>query len=105
MEKADNVYTLPSEFGWSDLGTWGSLHDIREKDDNNNAITGNNVMIYNTENSIVHVPKDKLVVVEGLDDFIVVEDDNMLLICKKKDEQQIRQIVNDVKMEKGDEFV
>lgn len=105
MEKADNVYTLPSDFGWSDLGTWGSLYDIRTKDDNGNVVTGKKVMMYDTKKCIIHVPKDKLVVTQGLDDYIVVEEDNMLLICRKEDEQMIRQIVNDVKMDKGDEYV
>lgn len=105
MEKASNVYTLPSDFGWSDLGTWGSLFDIRSKDVDGNAISGNNVMTYQAKNNIIHMPKGKLAVIEGLEDFIVVEEENILLICKKEDEQQIRQIVNDVKIEKGENFV
>lgn len=105
MEKAKNVFTLAVDFGWSDLGTWGSLYTIREKDDNKNATVGNNVMLYNTHNCIVNVPDDKLVVLQGLDDYIIVEDDNTLLVCRKEDEQQIRQFVADVKVEKGDRFV
>jgi mannose-1-phosphate guanylyltransferase len=105
MEKADNVYVLASDFGWSDLGTWGSLFDTRSKDQNNNAIVGNNVMTFNTTNCIVNMPKDKLVVLQGLDDYIVVEDDGILLVCRKPDEQNIREIVNAVKLEKGEEFV
>ncbi len=105
MEKADNVYVLSSEFGWSDLGTWGSLYETRQKDENANTIVGKNVMVYDTTNCIVNMPKDKLVVLQGLDDYIVVEDDNILLICKKKEEQQIRQFVNDVMSEKGEKFV
>jgi mannose-1-phosphate guanylyltransferase len=105
MEKADNVYVLSSEFGWSDLGTWGSLYETRKKDSNGNTVVGKNVMIYDTTNCIVNVPKDKLLVLQGLDDYIVVEDDNILLICKKTEEQQIRQFVNDVMSEKGEKFV
>lgn len=105
MEKAQNVYVRISDFGWSDLGTWGSLHENRNKDEKQNAISGKNVMIYNTEDCVIHVPDNKLVVVNGLKDFIVVEEEGTLLICRKSDEQQIRQIVNDVKMEKGDKFV
>jgi mannose-1-phosphate guanylyltransferase len=105
MEKVENVYVLPSDFGWSDLGTWGSLHDIRSKDEKGNAIFGKNVMTYQTGNSIIHVPKNKLVVIQGLDDYIVVEEDDILLICRKKDEQQIKNIVNDVKIEKGEQYV
>ncbi len=105
MEKADNVYVLSVDFGWSDLGTWGSLYAIREKDENQNTVVGSHVMMYDTKNSIVHVPDDKLVVLQGLDDYIVVEQDNVLLICRKEDEQQIRTFVNDVKVEKGEKYV
>jgi mannose-1-phosphate guanylyltransferase len=105
MEKANNVYVHISDFGWSDLGTWGSLHDTREKDTSNNAVHGKNVMLYETTNSIVHVPNDKLVVIHGLNDFIVVENDNILLICNKNDEQKIKNFVNDVMVEKGDDYV
>ena len=105
MEKATNVYVLASDFGWSDLGTWGSLYDIRSKDENKNAIVGKNVLTYDTKGCIVNMPKDKLVVLQGLEDYIVVEDEDALLICKKEDEQQIREIVNDVKVNKGEKFV
>ena len=105
MEKADNVYTLAVDFGWSDLGTWGSLYTIRKKDDDKNAVMGNNVLLYKTKNCIVNVPKDKLVVLQGLDDYIVVEEDNTLLVCRKEDEQHIRQFVADVKVEKGEKYV
>ncbi len=105
MEKAENVYVYISDFGWSDLGTWGSLFEIKEKDADNNAVTGHNVMTYNTKNCIINVPDNKLVVVEGLEDFIVAMRDNSLLICKKQDEQYIRNIVNDIKLEKGERYV
>jgi mannose-1-phosphate guanylyltransferase len=105
MEKADNVYVLASDFGWSDLGTWGSLFDTRQKDDHNNAIVGNNVMTFGSKNCIVNMPDDKLVVLQGLDDYIVVEDEGILLVCRKPDEQNIRDIVNEVKNSKGDKFV
>jgi len=105
MEKADNVYVLSSDFGWSDLGTWGSLYDTRQKDENSNAIVGQNVLMYDSRNCIVNMPKEKLVVLQGLDDYIVVEDDGILLVCRKGDEQQIRQFVNDVMIEKGEKFV
>lgn len=105
MEKADNVYVLSSDFGWSDLGTWGSLYETRIKDANANTIVGKNVMTYDTKNCIINMPKDKLVVLQGLDDYIVVEDNNILLICKKTEEQQIRQFVADVLSEKGEKFI
>ncbi|MCF8309470.1 MAG: mannose-1-phosphate guanylyltransferase, partial [Bacteroidales bacterium] len=99
------VYVLASDFGWSDLGTWGSLYDVSTKNKDGNTIQGKNVMTYDTENCIVNVPNDKLVVLQGLKDYVVVENENTLLIIRKEDEQQIRQIVNDIKIEKGDEYV
>ncbi|MEI8201977.1 MAG: mannose-1-phosphate guanylyltransferase [Bacteroidota bacterium] len=105
MEKAENVYVKAADFGWSDLGTWRSLYEIREKNIDGNALVGRNIMLYNTKNCIINMPKEKLVVIEGLEDYIVVENDNILLICKKTDEQLIRQFVNDVTVEKGDKFV
>ncbi len=105
MEKAGNVYTIQSDFGWSDLGTWGSLHDIRSKDESHNAINGKNVLTYDTRNCIINMPAEKLVVLQGLDDYIVVEDENILLVCRKQDEQQLRQIVDDVRLKKGERFV
>lgn len=105
MEKAENVYVMSVDFGWSDLGTWGSLYEIRKKDQYRNTIVGNNVMTYDTTDCVITMPKDKLVVLQGLRDYIVVEDDNTLLICRKSDEQNIRQIVNDIKIEKGEKYV
>lgn len=105
MEKANNVYVIAADIGWTDLGTWGSQYEHSLKDDNGNAIVGNNVMIYDSHDNVVNVPKNKLVVLQGLDDYIVVESDNILLICRKHDEQQIRQFVSDVKKNKGDKFI
>ena len=106
MEKAPNVHVLSSDFGWSDLGTWGSLFEHLKKDENNNAVLHpKDVFTYNTNNCIINTPKNKVVVVQGLQDYIVSESDNILLICKKKDEQHIRQFVNDVQLEKGERFV
>jgi mannose-1-phosphate guanylyltransferase len=105
MEKAENVYVRSSVIGWSDLGTWGSLYDHIKHDANKNAVVGKNVMLYDSKNCIVNVPKDKLVIMQGLEDYIVVESDGILLICKKEDEQQIKTFVNDVKISKGEKFV
>jgi mannose-1-phosphate guanylyltransferase len=105
MEKAANVYVRSSIIGWSDLGTWGSLYQKIEKDNNQNALVGNNIMTYESHNCIVHVPNNKLVVIEGLDDYIVVESKDTLLICRKGNEQNIKQMVNDVKITKGEKFV
>lgn len=105
MEKAKNTYVRSSIIGWSDLGTWGSLYTHIKHDKKHNAIIGKNVMNYDSKNCIVHVPKDKLVVIQGLEDYIVVESEGVLMICKKQDEQQIRNFVNDVKVKKGERFV
>jgi len=105
MEKADNVYVLCSDIGWSDLGTWGSLYEKLRKNKDNNSISGRNVFVYDTKNCLINVPNDKLVVVQGLNDYILVESDNMILICKKKDEQKIKRFVNDVRLEKGEDYM
>ncbi|MDR0368676.1 MAG: mannose-1-phosphate guanylyltransferase [Bacteroidales bacterium] len=106
MEKAQNVHVLSSDFGWSDLGTWGSLFEQLKHDDNNNAVHAHkDVFTYDTNDCIINTPKGKVVVVQGLQDYIVSESDNALLICKKQDEQQIRQFVSDVQMQKGDKYV
>jgi mannose-1-phosphate guanylyltransferase len=105
MEKVQNAYVRSSAIGWSDLGTWGSLYQHIEKDKNGNAVIGKNVMLHQSSGCIVHVPKNKLVVMEGLEDYIVVEAEDILLICKKQDEQQIRNFVNEVKAQKGEKFV
>ncbi len=105
MEKADNVHVLCSDFGWSDLGTWGSLHEKLSKDNEMNTITGDNVLSYDLKNCLVNVPKEKLVILQGLEDMLVVESDNILLVCKKEDEQRIKQFVNDVKIKMGDNYI
>lgn len=105
MEKAENVYVIPAEFGWSDLGTWGSLYDYSEKDENSNVINGANVLVYDTQNSIINVSDDKFVVIHGLKDAIVAESDGIFLVSKLEDEQKIKDIVNDIKIEKGEKYV
>jgi mannose-1-phosphate guanylyltransferase len=105
IEKAKNVFVLCTEFGWSDLGTWGSLYENSSKDENNNSIIGCDVLTYNTSSCIINLPENKLAVIQGLNDYIVVESEGILLICKKDDEQKIRQFVNDVKVKKGDSMV
>ncbi len=105
MEHADNVYVLTADFGWSDLGTWGSLYENMERTTEGNVVKGDNVLAYNTHNSVISVPDNKLVVLQGLDGYIVVESDNTLLICRREDEQQLRTIVNDVEMKKGEKYI
>ncbi len=105
MEKANNVYVLCSNFGWSDLGTWNSLYENSPKDIQGNVVSSDNVLLYATSNCIINMPKDKLVVIQGLSDYIVVESEGTLMICKREDEQQIRQFVNDVRLNKGNQYV
>jgi len=105
MEKADNVFALCSEFGWSDLGTWSSMYDHSEKDMMGNVISAENAMLYDSKNCIVNVSGEKLVVLQGLENYIVVETEKTLLICKREEEQKIKQIVNDVKISKGEEYI
>ncbi|MDD4209782.1 MAG: mannose-1-phosphate guanylyltransferase [Bacteroidales bacterium] len=106
MEKAENVNVLSSDFGWSDLGTWTALFEQLKKDENNNAIASqSDVFTYKTSDCIINTPKNKVVVVQGLKDYIISESNDILLICNKNDEQQIRQFVADVQIKKGDEYV
>lgn len=100
MEKADNVYVLTADFGWSDLGTWGSLYENHPHDTMGNAVSGTNIFLYETAGCIVNLPQEKIAVIQGLQDYIVVESQNTLLICKKEEEQQIRQFVADVMLSK-----
>lgn len=91
MEKAEEIFVCPADFGWSDLGTWGSLLAQTKKDLYGNSIIGENVNLYDTHNSIIHTLDHKRVVVQGLDGYIVAESDGRLLICKLSEEQRIRQ--------------
>lgn len=103
MEKAQNVYVVLSDFGWSDLGTWKSLYEVSDKNDDLNVVDGH-VLLYDTKNCIIKTPKDRLVAINGLDGFIVAEYDNVLMICRKEDEQKVKAFVADAK-EKGAHFV
>lgn len=106
MEKAENVYVLPADFGWSDLGTWASIYDLAEHDYVGNAvIPSEKVMMFNSSNCMVNVPKDKLVILQDLHDYIVVEASNTLLICPRSSEQSIKQIVADVKSKFGTQYI
>lgn len=91
MEKADAIYTLPAEFGWSDLGSWGSLRTLLPQDEQGNAKVGNNIKLYNCSNTIVHTAEEKKVVVEGLDGYIIAEKNGALLICRLQEEQRIKE--------------
>ncbi len=105
MEKADNVYIMPSSFGWSDLGTWASAFQNLEKDYLENAVVGDNVMIIDATNNLVHASNKKLILLQGLNDYVVVDTKDVLLICKKDKEQEIKEYVAEVKRNKGDKFL
>ncbi|MGL4293703.1 MAG: mannose-1-phosphate guanylyltransferase [Bacteroidales bacterium] len=105
MEKASNVFVLSSDFGWSDLGTWGSLYDLSEKDENQNVNLKSQTLAYESKNNIISLSTEHLVVVQGLEDYIIAEDNNVLLICKKEEEQRIRQFVTDAKVKFGDKYI
>lgn len=105
MEKAGNVYVIPSSFGWSDLGTWNSAYDNLEKDYLGNAVAGDNVMIIDATKCMISAPHEKLLVLQGLDDFIVADTEDVLLICKKEKEQEIKDYVAEVKRNIGDKYL
>ena len=105
MEKADNVYVIPASFGWSDLGTWAGVYDNIEKDYLGNAVVGNNVIVIDATHNIVHADNKKLVLLQGLDEFVVVDTKDVLMICKKENEQTIKEYVAEIKRNKGDKYL
>jgi mannose-1-phosphate guanylyltransferase len=105
MEKASNVYVIPASFGWSDLGTWNSAYSNLEKDKKGNAITSENIIAFDLKDSMVSGPEEKLLVLQGLEDFIVVDTKDVLLICKKEKEQQVKEFLSEVKKKKGDKYL
>ena len=105
METAKNVHVLPVDFGWNDLGTWGSLYNKLEKDTQENAVVGAKTIFKDANGNMIRTQSGKKVVIQGLKDFIIVEKEDVLLICPKKDEQDIKQIVADVKNDFGNEYV
>ena len=105
MEKADNVYVLLGDFGWSDLGTWSSIYELSDKDSDGNVISKGIAQLYNCKNNIAILPKDKLLVMQDVDGYLIAETDNVLLICKKDEEKDVRKFVTDVQMKLGDDYV
>jgi mannose-1-phosphate guanylyltransferase len=105
LEKADNVYTIPADIGWSDLGTWASLHEVADKDNENNALSVDHLHIEDTQNCIIHLPKGKAAVIKGLEDFIVVDDGKVLLIFPKGNEQEIKAVVGKMVVEFGEGYL
>jgi len=104
MEKATNVYVVQADFGWSDIGSWATLHDLKPKDGNNNVFQAN-ILAYETSNCIVKGSMDKLIIVQGLDGYLVADIDDVLLICKKDNERQFRDFSADLKAKKMNRFL
>lgn len=104
MEKADNVDVVLGDFGWSDLGSWDAVHELLPKDDNGNVSSKHSVL-YNASNNYIKAANDKLVVLSDLDGYLVADFDDVLLVCKKDDAQRFKNLVSDIRAEKGDKFV
>ncbi|HEV7620676.1 MAG TPA: mannose-1-phosphate guanylyltransferase [Flavisolibacter sp.] len=105
MEKADNVFVIPGSFGWSDLGTWNSAWENMNKDYLENAVAGKNVIVFDSSKCVINVPNEKLVVLQGLEDYIIADTKDVLLICHKEKEQEIKEYVAEVKRNKGDKYL
>jgi mannose-1-phosphate guanylyltransferase len=105
MEQADNVYTIPADFGWSDLGTWASLYESAPRNEDNNVLSAKQLNIKDTQNSIIHINNDKLAIIRGLDNFIVVDEGNALLIYPKDKEQEIKEVVKEMSITFGETFI
>ena len=105
MEKADNVFVQCADFGWSDLGTWGSLYEHVPLDESANAVGKSLVLPFGADRNMVRIPEGKLAVIQGLSDYIIVDTDDVLLICRKEDEQEIRKMVDEVKIRLGQKYI
>ena len=104
MEKSDNVFVLPASFDWNDLGTWGSLYDKLDKDDQSNAVVNSRILTEDAQGNLVRTANDKIVVLDGLNDYIVVDKDEVLLIFPKSKEQDIKQVLQKVKERFGEQY-
>ena len=105
MEKAENVYVMCTDIGWSDLGTWSSLYEHSAKDHKGNAVIHGNIFSYDNSGSIFNLSPGKVAVIQGLENFIVVESDDILLIVRKEEEQNIKNYLDDVKKETGEKYL
>lgn len=104
MEKADNVYVVPGDFGWSDLGSWNALHEIKKKDQNDNVVEGD-VLTYDSQDNYIKGRKGKVTVVQGCEGLLIADFNDVLLVCKKEDSSIFREFITDVKSEKGERYV
>lgn len=107
LEKADNVYVIPANLGWSDLGTWTSVYTNAEKNDDNNALNSKNVLTYNSKGNVIRIKsQNKAAVIDGLKNYIVVDTEKALLICPRDNDQLIKDYVLDLKnLKHGDKFM
>lgn len=105
MEKAENVFVMPATFDWSDLGTWNSAWENMEKDGQENAVVGDNTVVIEAANCVIRTSNEKLVLIQGLKNYIVVDTEDVLLICDKDNEQKIKEYVVDIKNKKGEKFL
>jgi mannose-1-phosphate guanylyltransferase len=105
MEKAENVYVHSGDFGWSDVGTWGSVYQHSRKDKYANVKPDDRCYTYNTRSSIISIPKDKVAIINGLRDYIVVDTEDVLLICPRNEEQNIKKYIDEVKYNTGDKHI
>jgi mannose-1-phosphate guanylyltransferase len=97
IEKAENVFVIPSDFGWSDLGTWKSLFEVADKKDGSNVLLGDEIELHNSDNNLVYASKKKVVILEGVKDMFVLDTPDALLICHKDKEQEVKGIVKKLK--------
>ena len=104
MEKSENVYVIPAVFDWNDLGTWGSLYDKLDKDSDNNAVVNAKTLTEDASGNMIRTKGDKIVVVDGLKDYIIVDKDEVLLIFPKTKEQDIKKVLQNVKANFGEEY-
>ena len=105
MEKADNVYVSCGDFGWSDVGTWGSVYQLSRKDRYANVKLGDGCYTYDTRSTIISVPEGKVAIINGLKEYIVIDTDDVLMICPRSEEQSIKKYIDEVKFEKGDKYI
>lgn len=105
LEKADNVYVVPSSFGWSDLGTWNSVYEFSEKDENHNVIKGNHILTYDSTGNIIQSINNKAIIAVDLHDYIVINTEKALLICPLEKDQEVKKYISDLKFNKGEDFV
>lgn len=104
LEKADNVYTIPADIGWSDLGTWASLHEVADKDEHENSVNCDRIKLKETNNCLIQLPAGKAAVIKGMENFIIVDDGKVLLIYPKSDEQEIKQVASEMVANFGKDF-